>query len=316
MEKRSDVYSAIDLGTNACRLTIAANVDGRVRILDTFSRITQFGENLHTTGVLSQKAMERGIKTLKECAKRIEQYEIKKSLYVATQACRSAKNAPEFIRLVKEETGLDLKIISAEREIYFSTMACIDIMDSKYKYGIVFDIGGGSTEISWFENRYHSKNIDMIDFISVPYGFITIADPDDNKIKEAKRQFIHQEILKFFNKNEIFKHISKCDVQMIGVSGTINSLVNILLKSETYYGQLVHGFLLRVEDLNRMLDHLLNICITEDEDIHFVANQKQKYLVDSAIILRTIHSIFYLPIAAADRGVRDGIITYLIRDKR
>jgi exopolyphosphatase / guanosine-5'-triphosphate,3'-diphosphate pyrophosphatase len=89
--KKNDVYVAIDLGTNACRLTIATLHNGRVRILETFSKIIQFGESLYSTGVISQKAIYKAIKCLKESANKIQSYNVTKSMYVATEACRKAK---------------------------------------------------------------------------------------------------------------------------------------------------------------------------------------------------------------------------------
>jgi exopolyphosphatase/guanosine-5'-triphosphate,3'-diphosphate pyrophosphatase len=314
-KKNKNIYAAIDLGTNACRLTIAFESRGRVKIVDTLSRIINFGEGLYSNGVLSEKAMARGLRALNDCARKISQYTISHHAYVATEACRRAENVTEFLTSVKKETGLDIKTISSSEEAYFSTMACLELMDSSYPYGIVFDIGGGSTEISWF--KYDGDNLQMLDSESIPFGFITISDPDDEVIKSSKRLQIRSMIQEFYDRNEIHQYIARDSVQMIGVSGTMNSLVNILLNMGTYTSQIVNGFLMRVKDINEMLEYVsLTEKINGISSSSVSSNQRYKFLSDSCIILSEIHNVFYMPIVVADRGLRDGVLLHMIRAKK
>jgi exopolyphosphatase / guanosine-5'-triphosphate,3'-diphosphate pyrophosphatase len=224
------------------------------------------------------------------------------------------KNADEFISSVKLETGIDLKVISAKDEAYFSTMACLDLMDKSYPYGIVFDIGGGSTEISWFKYHHINNSVEMIDYVSVPFGFITIGDPDTSESREMKRIKIRKIIKDFYNRNEIYKYSIRNEIQMIGVSGSINSLVNILLDVDYYNSQVIHGFLMRVNDIDDMIDYVNLANSMEDFPYdNITMKNKRKFLFDSSIIFSEIHREFYMPVTVADRGLRDGIITHLIR---
>lgn len=317
VKKNNNLYAAIDLGTNACRLTIATESYGRVRVIDTLSRIINFGEGLYSNGVLSEKAMVRALKALKDCSKKIEQYDIADGIYVATEACRKARNVNDFLDMVEDESGLKIRIISSREEAYFSTLACIELMDRSYPYGVVFDIGGGSTEISWFRYISARKNIEIIDATSIPFGFITIADPDDDGVRLMKKMKIREMVEDFYTRNEIYKNIAKNEVQMIGVSGTMNSLVNILLDVDVYNSRVVNGFVMRNNDIEEMLEYIrLTDEINALSGQIISTKQKHRFLSDSCIILGEIHSVFFIPITVADRGLRDGILLHLIRKNK
>jgi exopolyphosphatase/guanosine-5'-triphosphate,3'-diphosphate pyrophosphatase len=330
MEKQHDsIYAAIDLGTNACRLTIVSARGTSVRILETFSKVVQFGEGLRSTGMLSERAMNKAIEVLLECSERLSKYTLRDSMYVATEACRSASNADIFLARVEKETGIILKIISWREEAYFATIACTSIMSRWYRHGIVFDIGGGSTEISWF--RYDGR-VQVIDSTSIPLGFMTISDPDDEAIKDKKCQDMRIQVQNFYARNKISNKMVKSDVQLIGVSGTLNSIIGLVLGSNIYNRQLVNRFVLRVPDIDKALEkifsehhssgnvvvkssqHLLQETIENSGVDSMLTRFKNKSVIisDSALILRELHNVFRMPITIADRGVRDGLIAYMM----
>jgi cell division ATPase FtsA len=110
-------FAAIDLGTNSCRLVIATPTPAAFRIVETFSKITRLGEGIIKDNELSRPAIKRTVAALKVCAGVINEYApIYRSRFVATAACRRAKNCSEFVELVKRETGLNLEIISSKEE--------------------------------------------------------------------------------------------------------------------------------------------------------------------------------------------------------
>ncbi|MEL7028525.1 MAG: Ppx/GppA family phosphatase, partial [Pseudomonadota bacterium] len=144
-------YAAIDLGTNNCRLLIATPRRGGLRVVDAFSRIVRLGEGVAANGDLSPAAMDRAIAALKICARKMRNRRVAHSRCIATQACRGARNGAEFLERVKCETGLVFEIIGADEEARLAVQGCAQLIDASARAVLVFDIGGGSTEISWLD---------------------------------------------------------------------------------------------------------------------------------------------------------------------
>lgn len=174
-------YAAIDLGTNSCRLVIASPTPTSFRIVETFSKITRLGEGIINDNELSRAAIKRTIGALKVCAGVIEEYApIHRSRFVATAACRRAKNCREFLDLVKKETGLSIETISSKEESRLAVVGCIPLLNRNIKRALVFDIGGGSTEIS-LARVANSGNTFIEGFVSLPYGVVTISEAFPSK---------------------------------------------------------------------------------------------------------------------------------------
>lgn len=169
-------FAAIDLGTNSCRLVIATPTPAAFRIVETFSKITRLGEGIIKDNELSRPAIKRTVAALKVCAGVINEYApIYRSRFVATAACRRAKNCSEFVELVKRETGLNLEIISSKEESRLAVVGCIPLLNRSIKRTLVFDIGGGSTEISLARITNSGKTF-IEGFVSLPYGVVTISE--------------------------------------------------------------------------------------------------------------------------------------------
>jgi exopolyphosphatase / guanosine-5'-triphosphate,3'-diphosphate pyrophosphatase len=107
------VFAALDLGTNNCRLLIANPTRNGFRVIDGFSRIVRLGEGVSAAGTLSDKAIDRTVEALKICAKKMGRRRVSESRCVATQAARSAGNSAYFVDRVREETGIELEVISS-----------------------------------------------------------------------------------------------------------------------------------------------------------------------------------------------------------
>ncbi|MEZ5914151.1 MAG: hypothetical protein R3C42_00810 [Parvularculaceae bacterium] len=153
-------FAALDLGTNNCRLLIASPRPSGFRVFDAFSRIVRLGEGVGESGALSDAAMARTIEALKICAEKIDKRAVTRQRCIATQACRAASNGAEFLERVREQTGLQLEIITPAEEARLSVAGCVELFDREARAGLIFDIGGGSTEISWISSarRWKSEN--------------------------------------------------------------------------------------------------------------------------------------------------------------
>src|SRR5580698_3773824 len=173
-------FAALDLGTNNCRLLIAAPTAHGFRIVDAYSRIVRLGEGLSHSGRLSEAAMERALLALRVCADKVRRHEPVRLRAIATQACRSAENGAEFLDRVRERTGIALNIISPREEAQLSVAGCSNLIDRDSDAALVLDVGGGSTELAWVDLRRRSSEArgapPIAAWLSVPIGVVTLAE--------------------------------------------------------------------------------------------------------------------------------------------
>ena len=168
-------YAAIDLGTNNCRLLIARPSGRGFRVIDAFSRIVRLGEGLGRSGRLADIAMDRAIDALKVCAQKIERRAVTHLRGVATEACRRADNCGDFIARVRAETGLELEIISTAEEATLAFKGCSPLLSVRRPRALVFDIGGGSTELGWLRLR-SGRPPQILDSLSIPFGVVNLTE--------------------------------------------------------------------------------------------------------------------------------------------
>ena len=178
------LYGALDLGTNNCRLLIARPTRDGFRVVDSFSRIVRLGEGISRSGRLTDDAMDRAYDALSICAERVAKKNLpsERIAAVATQACRAAENGPEFIERVRVGTGLRLRIITPDEEARLSVEGCRNLLDSSAQAVLVVDVGGGSTELSWLVRA--DQGFETVGWMSAPVGVVTLAErhpetPDD-----------------------------------------------------------------------------------------------------------------------------------------
>ncbi len=143
--------AALDLGTNNCRLLVAKPDGTGFVVMDAFSRAVRLGEGVEGSNVLSDAAQDRALRALRICAGKIRQHRVRDVRIVATEACRRAANGREFVRRVVRETGLPMDIITAEEEARLAVAGCAPLIDPQAEQLLVFDIGGGSTELIWID---------------------------------------------------------------------------------------------------------------------------------------------------------------------
>lgn len=180
----TDIYGALDLGTNNCRLLVARPAANGFRVIDAFSRIVRLGEGLMQNGRLSEAAMLRTIDALKVCARKMEKRRVTQARAVATEACRKARNCRDFAERVKQQTGIELEIISNSEEAALGFYGCTPLLDATVPNALVFDIGGGSTEVSWLKIGAATAGRrpcglprpELVDCCSVPHGVVSFAE--------------------------------------------------------------------------------------------------------------------------------------------
>ena len=314
------VFAAIDLGTTNCRLLVATPTPTGFAVKETFSRITRLGEGLVSDGVLSERAIKRTVYALKLCAKKLKKYKIVRSRFIATEACRRAKNGAAFVERVKKETGLDLEIISFEEECRLGVSGCVPLINRNIRYTVVFDIGGGSTEVSWARINQDNQ-VSIEGFLSFPLGVITVSEAFTGKdLSAAAYRAVVKKVLSYLRpfeeKYEILSKIGQGDVQMIAMSGTVTTIGAFHLGLPVYNRAAVDGMALSYDDLIKAKKKLERMTYEEKETHPCIGMQRADLSLPGCAILQGICEMWPIgEITIADRGLREGIVLDLIRRK-
>src|ERR1700722_13333901 len=220
----SGVYAALDLGTNNCRLLIACPTGDGFRVVDSFSRIIRLGEGISATGCISEAAIERAIAALSICRDKIELRKARRLRLIATEACRAASNADGFRDRVAAETGIRLEVIDRETEAALAVIGCSPLLDPVGRGAILFDIGGGSTELVRIERdpAEHNAEPRIKAWMSIPLGVVTLAEQFGGRdvTDECYAAMV----------DEVAKHVGPfaaehggglADMHLLGTSGTV-----------------------------------------------------------------------------------------------
>jgi exopolyphosphatase / guanosine-5'-triphosphate,3'-diphosphate pyrophosphatase len=314
-------FAALDLGTNNCRLLVARPAGPGFRVVDAFSRIVRLGEGLAATGVLSEEAMARALDALKICADKIASRRVAAGRYVATEACRQAANCATFLARVREEIGLDIEIISSTEEARLVVAGCAPLLNPRTPYAIVFDIGGGSTEIVWLRlwGADHRRRTQILGSVSLPFGVVTLTDRFGGaEVSPATYRAMVAETMAalapFECASEIQRHVRTGRVQMLGSSGTVTTLAGIHMALPRYTRALVDGSVLTFEQISVVSEHLAALDLAGRAANPCVGRERADLVLSGCAILDAICVTWPVGrLRVADRGVREGILLDLMR---
>ena len=322
-------YGALDLGTNNCRLLIATPAARGFRVIEAYSRIVRLGEGLSASGRLSEAAMDRAMAALKVSAEKIRRRRVVKLKAIATQACRSAVNGPEFVARVAEETGLQLQIIPPREEAQLSVAGCLNLLDRSADAALVVDVGGGSTELSWVDlkagglesdvGRFSAGRLPIKAWLSIPIGVVTLAEqfPEGEAATEAWFRAMVERVkteLAAFRRADPFRPIFDADrAHLIGTSGAITSLAGMHLKLPRYDRTLVDGIWMTRADCEAAADGLLHLTPAERAMQPCIGPDRSDLVLAGAAILQAVQELWPCNrVRVADRGLREGILMTLM----
>jgi exopolyphosphatase / guanosine-5'-triphosphate,3'-diphosphate pyrophosphatase len=315
--------AALDLGTNNCRLLVARPAGCGFRVVDAFSRIVRLGEGLAATGALSDAAITRTLDALRICADKITARNVTASRYVATEACRRAANCEVFLTRVREEIGLEIEIISSREEARLVVAGCAPLLHPRIPYAIVFDIGGGSTEIVWLRlarGPGGRQSPHILGAVSLPFGVVTLTDrfggaevsPATYRlmIAEAASAFIP-----FERNHRIVHHVRAGRVQMLGSSGTVTTLAGIHLALPRYIRAMVDGSMLTFEQIAAVSEHLAGLDFAGRAANPCIGRERADLVLSGCAVLDAICATWPVGrLRVADRGVREGILLDLMKN--
>ncbi len=313
-------YAALDLGTNNCRLLIARPTGAGFRVIDAFSRIVRLGEGLALTNRLSENAINRSIEALKICRDKIERIGAERVRLVATEACRTAQNGSFFLERVRAEVGFDLEIITRETEARLAVAGCAALADPNAGSVIVFDIGGGSTEIIWLtqaKTQAQSINARVKEWVSLPVGVVTLADRYGGieVSKECFERMVDEVLLHMADfAQAAASAVHAPSFHILGTSGTVTTLAGVYLGLERYNRKQIDGIWMGNHDVSQVMQQLLGMSFEQRAANPCIGSERADLVLAGCAIFEAIRRAFPSQrVRIADRGLREGILMQMMQ---
>jgi exopolyphosphatase / guanosine-5'-triphosphate,3'-diphosphate pyrophosphatase len=312
------VYAALDLGTNNCRLLIACPTEDGFRVVDSFSRIIRLGEGISTTGCISEAAIERAIAALSICRDKIQSRKAKRLRLIATEACRAASNAEGFRDRVAAETGIRLEVIDRETEAALAVIGCSPLLDPRGRGAILFDIGGGSTELVRIarDPAAASQSPSIKAWMSIPLGVVTLAEHFGGRdVTRQSYALMVEEVAKHIGPFAAEHGADLADMHLLGTSGTVTTLAGVHLNLPRYDRRRVDGIWMSDADISRTITRLLGMSYQERAANNCISVERADLVLAGCAILDAIRNAFPLPrLRVADRGLREGMLVEMMRE--
>ncbi|MEM6666529.1 MAG: Ppx/GppA phosphatase family protein [Pseudomonadota bacterium] len=320
-------YAALDLGTNNCRLLIAKPLPRGFRVIDAFSRIVRLGEGMSRTGAISDAAMDRAISALRVCRDKLETRHVGRARLIATEACRIASNGEEFLERVRDATGLDLEIVDRETEARLAVSGSASLVDREADGAMIFDIGGGSTELIWLDQTKSSRKSPLTahrrigGWTSVPLGVVKLSEMfGGERVTPEIFEAMVAETLKYLD-DFGGGHAAKAsmddggNIHLLGTSGTVTTLAGVYLDLPRYDRRRVDGVWLQRADMMDVTQRLLNLTHEERQLNGCIGTERADLVLPGCAILEAICRSWPCErLRVADRGLREGILTTLMAE--
>jgi len=315
---QAGVYAALDLGTNNCRLLIACPTADGFRVVDSFSRIIRLGEGISSTGSISEAAIERAIAALTICSDKIRHRKARRLRLIATEACRAANNAEHFRERVAVETGIRLEVIDRETEATLAVIGCSPLLDPRGRGAILFDIGGGSTELVRIERDPDEANPTprIKAWMSIPLGVVSLAEHFGGRdVTPASYAKMVEEVAQYVAPFAAEHGKDLRDMHMLGTSGTVTTLAGIHLNLARYDRRRIDGIWMNDADISATVARLLGMSYQERANNNCISVERADLVLAGCAILDAIRHAFPLPrLRVADRGLREGMLVEMMRE--
>ena len=316
------IYAALDLGTNNCRLLIARPAAHGFRVVDAFSRIVRLGEGLASTGRLADAAMDRAVEALKICQAKMSHRSVTRTRLITTEACRAATNGRDFVRRVNAEAGLALEIVDQRTEAVLAVSGCAALADPAAHGVIVFDIGGGSTEIAWMGGRATGRDpAERIrEWASLPVGVVTVAERyggvDVDRALFERMVDDCTAILAPFVRRARGATAAR-GFHLLGTSGTVTTVAGIHLELPRYDRRAVDGLWMRQEEVAAVIDRLIGMDYDARAANACIGRERADLVLAGCAIFEAIRRAFPSErVRIADRGLREGMLLRMMHEDR
>jgi len=316
---RGPFYAALDLGTNNCRLLVAEPRGDHFRVVDSFSRIVRLGEGVSRSGGLSSEAQKRAIEALAICKQKLENRPIARTRLIATEACRSAANGREFLDRVHQEVGMRLEMIDRRTEAHLAAAGCAPLLDPETEGAVLFDIGGGSSEIVWLDRRRGRHRGLVRAWASLPVGVVTLAERHGGvdvtpEVFEAMVEDVRGEFFRFRARPALKNAVRDRRFHLLGTSGTVTTLAGVHLDLPRYDRRSVDGLWMEEGEIEAMMVKLRGMDYEARIANPCIGRERADLVLAGCAIFEAIRTEFFCSrLRVADRGLREGILMQLMR---
>ena len=279
--------AAIDTGTNSTRMLITSP-DGKILYRDAIS--TRMGEGLSANNFFTPEAIKRGLDCFAKFAATMKEYEVKKYWAVATAACRMSNNGADFIKQIKEQTGINVDIISPLEEARLNLNgAILNTINRPYKYVIVFDIGGGSTEISLATNEPNAK---ILHTISIPLGarnsadkfsLVEYSEPNADNLRKEIQNYTKD----FIQKSELDKY--RGSLCVLATSSTALRLAHLCNGWSPYIREKGDNVVVSANSLDKVIKETYQTNLSQHEQNPCIGKNRAPIFIPACIIFEQIY---------------------------
>ncbi len=319
-QRAGTTYAALDLGTNNCRLLVARPTAAGFRVVDAFSRIIRLGEGVAASRRISEAAIARAVDALLVCRDKMRARGVVRARLIATEACRAAENGEEFRSRVAREAGLELEIINSATEARLAATGCTELFDPAATGVILFDIGGGSSELVRLnrrpgDGRRGPPAPDIVGWVSLPVGVVTLAERYGGKtVSRAIYDAMVDEVGAFVDKFAA-DHRDLDGFHTLGTSGTVTTIAGVYLRLRRYDRRRVDGCWLSDDEISRVVGELMAMSFDERAANPCIGAERADLVLAGCAILDAIRRAFPSPkLRVADRGLREGMLVEMMRE--
>ncbi len=314
-----EVYAALDLGTNNCRLLLATPRAGGFRVVEAYSAVTRLGEGLAGSGMLGEAAMARTLVALRHCGRRMESRRARRRRVVATEACRRAANRGDFVARVAAETGLAVEIISPAEEAALTLAGCAALLAPAPVDSLIFDIGGGSTELI-HARADGSGRVSVAGMLSEPTGVVTLSEQAGAGLAEpatfaAEVARVAERLAEFERASGLARLAEPGALQLLGTSGTVTTLAGVHLGLARYDRRAVDGLTLPTESILETGRRVVALPPARRAAQPCIGAERAGLIVAGCVILEAIVGLWPAPrLMIADRGLREGLLLTMMAE--
>lgn len=317
-------YAALDLGTNNCRLLIARPTATAFRVIDSFSRIVRLGEGVGQSGCLGSGAIARTLEALRICREKLDARQVTRMRLIATEACRAASNGEAFIARVAAETGLALEIVDRQTEASLATTGCAALVDERAEGVLLFDIGGGSSEVVWLKRcpgataaAGEGAGLErMRHWTSLRLGVVTLAErfggrDVDAAVYQAMVDEVAAALADFAAKVSAEARCRR--FHLLGTSGTVTTLAGVHLALPRYDRRRVDGLWMSSVEIDAAMARMRRMSYAERAAHGCIGPDRADLVLAGCAIFEAIRRAFpstYVRIA--DRGLREGLLMQMM----
>ena len=313
-------YAALDLGTNNCRLLVARPTRDSFRVIDAFSRIIRLGEGITNSGRLSDAAIARAVEALRVCRSKMRNRGVTRTRLIATEACRSAQNGLDFLDRVRAEVGIELEIVDRETEAELAATGCTPLIDPSAGGVILFDIGGGSSELVRLDRsaptQYGPPHPEIRGWVSIPMGVVTLAERHGgHQVDRAIFEAMIQEVAMHVDRFAAEHGGGIGDLHLLGTSGTVTTIAGVYLELPRYERRRVDGCWMTDVQVSGVVERLLAMSYEQRVANPCIGAERADLVLAGCAILEAIRRAFPCPrLRVADRGLREGMLVQMMRE--